>query len=79
MIKVGITDVHITKSNFYLYFLDSNAITFTNNLQIVLLDTMVNYVLKHVITVLTILHATPTMDIVNVCLAGLQVTAQSVR
>lgn len=39
---------------------------------------MANCVLKCAITVQTILHATLLMGIVNVCLAGLQVTAQNV-
>lgn len=39
---------------------------------------MVKCVLKCVITVPTILHATLMMAIVNVYLAGLQVTAQNV-
>lgn len=71
---------HIMKILFHCYILkDLIAITSTNNIfQIVLLVTMANYVLKCVITVLTIQHATPAMGIVNVCLAGLQVTAQSV-
>lgn len=55
------------------------AITSNNNiLQIALQDTMAKCVLKYVITVPIILHATLVMGIVNVCLAGQQVTAQNV-
>ena len=79
VIKVGIIKFHIMKIMWDFWCIDLPAITSSNNiLQIVLLDIMANYVLKCVIIVLTILHATPTMGIVNVCLVGLQVTAQSV-
>lgn len=77
MIKVANMNFHIT--NHCDTFLWSNAITSNINiLQIALQDPMAKCVLKCVLTVPTILHATLMMGIVNVYLAGLQETAQNV-